>query len=74
MIINRKEIKKDSHKNLRSTYLKSILVIFDFTLVMTVAYNYTSSLANNYNNDNITLNEIKNNFNMINSLITSEIK
>ena len=74
MIINRKEIKKDSHKNLKSTYLKSILVIFVFTLVMTGGYNYTSSLANNYNNDNITLNEIKNNFNMIDSLITAEIK
>ena len=72
MIIDRKKLKKEAHKNLRSTYLKSILIIFIFTLVMTGGYNFTSSLANSYNNR--TSNVITSNFNTIDSLVNEEIK
>ena len=74
MVIDRKSLKKESHKNLRLTYLKSVLLIFIFTLVMTGGYNFTSSLANDYNNGASTASEIRGNFSTINSLITSEIK
>ena len=74
MIIDRKALKKESHKNLKQTYLKSVLIVFIFTLVMTGGYNFTSSLANDYNNAAPTAQEIKGNFSVIDSLITSEIK
>ena len=73
MIIDRKSIKKEAHKNLKATYLKSILIIFIFVLVMSGGYNYTSSLANNYDNKT-TLNQIKSNFNTIDNLVNQEIK
>lgn len=72
MIIDRKKIKKASHKNLRTTYLKSILVIFIFTLVMGGGYTYTTTLTSNSNNTSYS--ESKSNFETIDELINEEIK
>lgn len=69
MVIDRKSLKKDSHKNLKATYLKSILIIFIFTLIMTGGYNFTSSLASDYNTNQSTINEVRSNYNTINKLL-----
>lgn len=75
IIINRKQIKKESHKNLKKTYLKSILVIFIFTIVMTGTYTYKSYINQNYNdtNTNTTIEKVSN-FNIINDLVNESIK
>ena len=73
MIIDRKTLKKESHKNLKSTYLKSILVIFIFTLVITGGYNFTSSFNNDYNpTQKVT--QTKSNFSTIDDLTKEIIK
>ncbi len=73
MIIDRKTLKKESHKNLKSTYLKSILVIFIFTLVITGGYNFTSSFNNDYNpTQKVT--QTKSNFSTIDDLTKEVIK
>lgn len=74
IIIERKTIKKEAHKNLKSTYLKSILIIFVFTLVMTGGYNFTSSLSNSYTTNDNTINKINSNFETIDTLVNEEIK
>lgn len=71
MIIDRKKIKKASHKSLRKTYLKSILVIFIFTIVMGGGYTFTSRISSN---SNTTYTESKSNFQTIDELINEEIK
>ena len=73
IVIDRKSLKKESHKNLKATYLKSILVIFIFTLIMTGGYHFSTSFANNYNVDYYN-NGIKRNFDTVDKLINEEIK
>jgi len=72
MKINRKEIKKNSRKNLQSSYFKSILVAFIFVLVLGGGYTFTSSSStNNANSEYI---ESKSNFETIDELVKEEIK
>ena len=73
MIIDRKALKKESHKNLRGTYLKSVLIIFIFTLVMSGGYTFTSSLVNKTDNSPL-INEVRNNFNSVDSLVSEIMK
>ena len=69
--IQRKNIKKEAHKSLKKTYLKSILIVFIFTLVMTGGYNFTSSVIDDYDLRNNTLNS---NFETLDRLVNEEVK
>lgn len=46
MKIDRKKLKKDSHKSVKVTYLRSILVVFIFTLIMGGYSNITGGESN----------------------------
>ena len=75
MIINRKQIKRESRKNLKATYLKSILVIFIFTLFMTGTYTYKTYIdkTNPLTRTPDTVKKISN-FNIIDDLAHEIIK